>query len=72
MRAERAFLKKLEGGCQVPIAAYAQLIDGKVVMKGLVGSVDGKTLTWHIPRLGLETQLWSYRVRLTENAGQCV
>jgi hydroxymethylbilane synthase len=44
VRAERAFLKKLEGGCQVPIAAYAQLIDGKVVMNGLVGSVDGKTL----------------------------
>jgi hydroxymethylbilane synthase len=44
VRAERAFLKKLEGGCQVPIAAYAQLIDGKVAMSGLVGSVDGKTL----------------------------
>ncbi len=26
VRAERAFLKKLEGGCQVPIAAYARLI----------------------------------------------
>ncbi len=44
VRAERAFLKKLEGGCQVPIAAYAQLIDGKITMSGLVGSVDGKTL----------------------------
>jgi len=27
VRAERAFLKRLEGGCQVPIAAYAQLKD---------------------------------------------
>lgn len=26
VRAERAFLKKLEGGCQVPIAAYAKLV----------------------------------------------
>ncbi|MEE8330061.1 MAG: hydroxymethylbilane synthase [Thermodesulfovibrionia bacterium] len=26
VRAERAFLKKLEGGCQVPIAGYAQLL----------------------------------------------
>ena len=26
VRAERAFLKKLEGGCQVPIAAYARLV----------------------------------------------
>ncbi|MEW6740437.1 MAG: hydroxymethylbilane synthase [Nitrospirota bacterium] len=41
VRAERAFLKKLEGGCQVPIAAYARLIDGRVVMDGLVGSVSG-------------------------------
>jgi len=42
--AERAFLKKLEGGCQVPIAAYAQLHDGNLVIEGLVGSLDGKTL----------------------------
>lgn len=44
VRAERAFLKKLEGGCQVPIAAYAQLLDGKIAISGLVGSLDGKTL----------------------------
>jgi len=42
--AERAFLKKLEGGCQVPIAAYAQLNDGNLIIEGLVGSLDGKTL----------------------------
>ncbi|NOY54007.1 MAG: hydroxymethylbilane synthase [Deltaproteobacteria bacterium] len=42
--AERAFLKKLEGGCQVPIAAYAE-VDGKnLKLRGLVGSVDGKEL----------------------------
>ncbi len=44
VRAERACLRKLEGGCQVPIAAYAQLVNGKLAMDGLVGSVDGKTL----------------------------
>ncbi len=44
VRAERSFLKKLEGGCQVPIAAYAQLKDGEVVIEGLVGSIDGKIL----------------------------
>ena len=44
VRAERAFLKKLEGGCQVPIAAYARLENGKIVISGLVGSLDGKTL----------------------------
>jgi hydroxymethylbilane synthase len=42
--AERAFLKKLEGGCQVPIAAYAQLLEGNLSIQGLVGSIDGKTL----------------------------
>lgn len=42
--AERAFLKKLEGGCQVPIAAYAQVIDSKLRIDGMVGTVDGKKL----------------------------
>ncbi len=41
VRAERACLKRLEGGCQVPIAAYAQLSQGKMVIDGLVGSVSG-------------------------------
>ena len=39
--AERAFLKRLEGGCQVPVAAYATVRDGEVSMKGLVAGVDG-------------------------------
>lgn len=41
VRAERACLKKLEGGCQVPIAAHARLVNGNIVMDGLVGSVTG-------------------------------
>lgn len=41
VRAERAFLNKLEGGCQVPIAAHARLLDEKVVIEGLVASVSG-------------------------------
>jgi hydroxymethylbilane synthase len=44
VRAERALLKKLEGGCQVPIAAYAQLKGENVVIEGLVGSLKGETL----------------------------
>jgi hydroxymethylbilane synthase len=39
--AERAFLKTLEGGCQVPIAGLAIVEGGRVKMEGLVGSVDG-------------------------------
>ncbi len=39
--AERAFLRKLEGGCQVPIAALGIVkIDG-IYLDGFVGSVDG-------------------------------
>lgn len=43
VRAERAFLRRLEGGCQVPIAAHARLSpdSGRLVMDGLVGSVTG-------------------------------
>jgi hydroxymethylbilane synthase len=41
VRAERAFLRKLEGGCQVPIAAHAMLRGGSIVMEGLVGDVKG-------------------------------
>jgi hydroxymethylbilane synthase len=39
--AERACLRRLEGGCQVPIAAHAVLKNGTLVMDGLVGSVSG-------------------------------
>jgi hydroxymethylbilane synthase len=38
---ERAFLKRLEGGCQVPIAAHGRLSAGVITMDGLVGSVTG-------------------------------
>lgn len=42
--AERAFLARLEGGCQVPIAAYATQSDGQVILDGLVAGIDGKTI----------------------------
>lgn len=43
VKAERAFLARLQGGCQVPIAAYARLEEGtgRLIMDGLVGSVSG-------------------------------
>ena len=39
--AERSFLRELEGGCQVPIAALAQSEGGEVHLRGLVASLDG-------------------------------
>lgn len=44
VRAERAFNAYLEGGCQVPIAGYATLQNGKIHIEGRVGSPDGQTL----------------------------
>ena len=40
-RAERAFLARLEGGCQVPIAAFATLDGDTLTLQGLVAEVDG-------------------------------
>ncbi|HOJ61167.1 MAG TPA: hydroxymethylbilane synthase [bacterium] len=39
--AERSFLTTLEGGCQVPIAAYAEMENGCLILHGLVSSLDG-------------------------------
>jgi hydroxymethylbilane synthase len=41
LRAERALNRHLNGGCQVPIAGYAELSHGVIVLRGLVGSPDG-------------------------------
>jgi hydroxymethylbilane synthase len=42
VKAERALNRRLEGGCQVPIAAYALLEDDDTLwLRGLVGAVDG-------------------------------
>jgi hydroxymethylbilane synthase len=40
--AERAMCKKLGGGCQVPIAAYAQINHDNLTLHGLVARVDGR------------------------------
>ena len=41
VQAERAMNHRLEGGCQVPIAAHAELGHGVIVLRGLVGRPDG-------------------------------
>jgi hydroxymethylbilane synthase len=39
--AERAFLERLAGDCNVPLAAHAQLLAGEVRLAGLLASPDG-------------------------------
>ena len=41
VRAERGFLKRLEGGCQVPIAAHGTVNADAVSLSGLIGKPDG-------------------------------
>lgn len=44
VRAERALNKKLQGGCQVPIAAFAELNGAQLHLRGLVGAPNGSTM----------------------------
>jgi len=41
VRAERAFLLRLEGGCQVPIGAYCQVDGDNLELTGLIASIEG-------------------------------
>ena len=60
--AERAFLYRLEGGCRVPIGAYAEVNGDEIYLRGLVASPDGsrqvrdeiRGKTAQAARLGLE------------------
>jgi hydroxymethylbilane synthase len=42
--AERAFLRRLDSSCQFPVAAYANMGQGELILNGLVSSADGKTI----------------------------
>lgn len=42
--AERAFLKTIEGGCQVPVACYSQLVGDHMRLTGMIGAIDGRIL----------------------------
>jgi hydroxymethylbilane synthase len=41
---ERAVLRRLEGGCQVPIGAFGEIKEGQLTLTGLVASVDGQKI----------------------------
>lgn len=39
--AERSFLKKLEGGCQIPIGAFAEVKKNGLYLTGIVATIEG-------------------------------
>ena len=44
VKGERAFLNRLEGGCQVPIAGHGKISQDRFFLTGLVAEVDGRQL----------------------------
>jgi hydroxymethylbilane synthase len=42
--AERSFLRRLNGGCQVPLAAHGTLAGQTLTLTGLVAGIDGRCL----------------------------
>jgi len=73
VNAERALNKRLNGGCQVPIACYAELEGEQLWLRGLVGQPDGGLLLRAEARAPLaEAQALGVRVAedlLTQGAG---
>ncbi len=44
VEAERALLRRLEGGCQVPVGALGEVRDGRISLQGVIASLDGESL----------------------------
>jgi hydroxymethylbilane synthase len=44
VRAERAFLKTMEGGCQIPLATHGRILGGEIIIQGLVSELDGSRI----------------------------
>ncbi len=53
--AERSMNRRLEGGCQVPIASYAIERDGQLWLRGLVGDPDGSKMLFEEATGALDT-----------------
>jgi hydroxymethylbilane synthase len=41
---ERAFLSRLQGGCQVPVAGHARIRNDQMFLQGLIAGLDGQKL----------------------------
>jgi hydroxymethylbilane synthase len=63
--AERALLERLQGGCQVPIAAHAVVQEDRVVITGLIASTDGRQVVREAVQ-GVATHAAALGTRLAE------
>ncbi|HIE00617.1 MAG TPA: hydroxymethylbilane synthase [Thiotrichaceae bacterium] len=73
--AERALNESLEGGCQVPIAGYAEIQSSEnLTMRGLVGDIEGQHILRHnlqgARHLAAELGKSLAKVLLTQGAAQ--
>jgi hydroxymethylbilane synthase len=70
--AERAFLARIGGGCQVPVGAYAQLASGTLVLDGMIGARDGRMVRGELSGPADEPAALGARLaeRLLEAGGQ--
>lgn len=53
--AERAYLKKMQGGCSVPIFGLAHIDSGEIVLNGGIISLDGKELVLSVEKSSIDT-----------------
>lgn len=56
-RVERAFLKAVGGSCHLPVGAYCEVLEGKIIVEGLLGSEEGDILI----KKSMETDLNLYK-----------
>lgn len=73
--AERALLRQLEGGCQIPVAALATLNGDRLTLRALVASTDGKRVVQaerHGERAAAETIGADLAQELLENGAGAI
>lgn len=64
--AERALCRRLEGGCQVPIGAYAQIHKDELQLQAMIASADGRTVI-HAHQRGPRKQAESLGLQAAES-----
>ncbi|MCJ8311364.1 MAG: hydroxymethylbilane synthase [Pseudomonadales bacterium] len=69
VHAERALIMQLEGGCQVPIAGFAQIKDGIISMEARVAETDGSKMFIEKQVLPL-TDNYAKNVEIAKNMGK--